>query len=129
VIPDRPTRRLPMTKRIGIIYCKKIQDASCIGCSKCYKAINDRTFAFEGMEDVRLVFKMGCGDCPGLVLPKVDLQMMFLESLDEGVDAIYFGTCVKKATALMNCPMNIEGISRKIEEKFGIPVSVGTHDY
>ncbi len=119
-----------MATRIGIIYCRKIQDSSCVGCAKCYKAVNHRTHAFAGLdEDVRVVFKTACGDCPGLVLPKVDLQMVVLEDLGEQVDAIYFGTCVKKAKALMNCPMNIEGISAKIEEKYGVPVSVGTHDY
>ena len=118
-----------MAKRIGIIYCERIQDTSCVGCSKCYKAVNDRTFAFEGSDDVELVFKTCCGDCPGLVLPRLDLQMVVLGSLDKSVDAIYFGTCVKKATALMNCPMNVDGISAKIEEKFGVPVHMGTHDY
>jgi predicted metal-binding protein len=29
----------------------------------------------------------------------------------------------------MSCPMNLEGINAKIEEKFGVPVIVGTHDY
>lgn len=118
-----------MTKRIGIIYCRKIQDASCVGCAKCYKAVNSGTFAFEGEESVRVVFKTACGDCPGLVLPKLDLMKVVLDDLGENVDAIYFGTCVKKAKALMNCPMNIEAISAKIEEKFGVPVAVGTHDY
>jgi predicted metal-binding protein len=44
------------------------------------------------------------------------------------VDEIYFGTCVKKATAVMNCPMNIEPIKQKIEETCQVPVKVGTHD-
>jgi predicted metal-binding protein len=118
-----------MSKNVGIIYCKKIQDQSCIGCAKCYKAVNDRKFAFEGMDDVRLVFKTSCGDCPGLVLPKVQLQMGVLENMGERVDQIYFGTCVKKATAIMSCPMNLEGIKSKMEEVFEVPVTVGTHDY
>ncbi len=118
-----------MTKRIGIIYCERIQDTSCVGCAKCFKAVNDGTFAFEDMDDVRVVFKTSCGDCPGLVLPKMDLQMLVLNCLDEGLDAVYFGTCVQKATALMSCPMNLEGISAKIEEKFDVPVRVGTHEY
>jgi len=116
-------------KRIGIIYCERIQDASCVGCAKCYKAVNENTFSFEGEGDVRVVFKTGCGDCPGLVVPKVDLQMTVLDAFDVGVDAIYFGTCVKKATALMNCPMNVEGVTRILEDKFGVPVLMGTHDY
>ena len=118
-----------MGKNVGIIYCKKIQDQSCVGCAKCYKAVNDRTFAFEGADDLRLVFKTSCGDCPGLVLPKVQLQMGVLQNMGETVDEIYFGTCVKKATAIMNCPMNLDGIKAKMEEVFEVPVTVGTHDY
>ena len=118
-----------MARKIGMIYCKKIQDQSCIGCTKCYKAVNDKKFEFEGEDDVRIVFKTGCGDCPGLVLPKLQLQAAILETIGETFDEIYFGTCVKKASAVMNCPMNIDAIKAKIEEMFGVPVKVGTHDY
>jgi predicted metal-binding protein len=118
-----------MAKHIGMIYCQRIQDASCIGCAKCYKAVNENTFVFEDQGDVRIVFKTSCGDCPGLVVPRVDLQMTVLDSLGVGVDEIYFSTCVKKATALMSCPMNVEGVTRVLEEKFDIPVHMGTHDY
>ena len=118
-----------MADNIGIIYCKRIQDQSCVGCAKCYKAVNDKSFAFEGKDDQRIVFKTSCGDCPGLVLPKLQLQMAVLEKLGETVDEIYFGTCVKKATAVMNCPMNLDGIKAKMEEMFNVRVSVGTHDF
>jgi predicted metal-binding protein len=91
--------------------------------------VNENTFEFEGAGDVRVVFKCTCGDCPGLVVPKVDLQMTVLDALDVKVDEIYFGTCVKKATALMNCPMNVDGVTKVMEEKFGVPVHMGTHDY
>lgn len=117
-----------MAKRIGIVYCKKINESGCIGCAKCYKAINEREHAFAG-QDVQLVFKTGCGDCPGLALPKLDVQMRVLEALKTGVDAIYFGTCVKKARGVMNCPMNVEGITAKIKELYKVPVEIGTHDY
>jgi len=118
-----------MAKKIGIIYCEKIQDTSCVGCAKCYKAVNEKAFAFEGEGDIEIVFKTGCGDCPGLVLPKLQLQMLVLEKLDVKVDEIYFATCVKKAHGIMNCPMNLEGITAKIEEVFKVPVKLGTHDY
>ena len=72
-----------MAKKIGIIYCKKIQDESCIGCAKCYKAVNDKRFAFEGEDEVRVVFKTHCGDCPGLTLPRVQLQMTVLGAMGE----------------------------------------------
>jgi predicted metal-binding protein len=118
-----------MAKKIGIIYCERIQDQSCIGCAKCYKAANDKAFVFEGDEDIQVVFKTTCGDCPGLVLPQLQLQMTVLDALGETVDEIYFGTCVKKATAVMNCPMNIDAIKGKMEEMFKVPVTIGTHDY
>ena len=118
-----------MAKRIGIIYCERIQDVSCVGCAKCYKAVNERAGAFAGEEEVWVAFKCGCGDCPGLVVPKLDLQMTVLDALEADVDAIYFGTCVKKATSLMNCPMNVDGVTRVLEQKFGLPVHMGTHEY
>jgi len=119
-----------MAKRIGIVYCERIQDASCIGCAKCYRAVNEKACAFEGVdEDVRVVFKTSCGDCPGLVLPRLDLQKVILDSLGEDFDELYFGTCVQKATAVMNCPMNLDGVTAKIEEKFQVPVHLGTHEY
>lgn len=117
-----------MAKRIGIIYCERIQDTSCVGCAKCYKAVNEKLFAFEGEEDVEVVFKTGCGDCPGLVLPRVELQKLVLSNLGTDFDELYFGTCVKKATMMMNCPMNVDGISAKLEEIYGVPVHMGTHD-
>ena len=55
--------------------------------------------------------------------------MTVLEKLGEKVDEIYFATCVKKATAVMNCPMNLDVIRAKMEESLGIPVGVGTHDF
>ena len=45
-----------MAKRIGMIYCERIQDASCVGCAKCYKSVNENTFAFEEQGEVRVVF-------------------------------------------------------------------------
>jgi predicted metal-binding protein len=52
-----------------------------------------------------------------------------LDSLSTSVDEIYFATCIKKATAVMGCPMKVDAITAKLEEKFGIPVHMGTHDY
>jgi len=118
-----------MAKKIGIIYCKKIQDSSCIGCAKCYKAAGEKLHAFEGNEDIDIVFKTSCGDCPGLVLPKMQLQMSVCEKLDRKPDEIYFGTCVQKVNAIMNCPMNLEPIKAKMEEAFQVPVKVGTHEF
>ena len=118
-----------MVKKIGIIRCYRIQETSCIGCAKCNSAANDSSFAFKGNEETRIVFNTTCGDCPGLVLPRMELQMMVLEKLGQTVDEVYFGTCVMKAVKLMNCPMNLDGCREKLEATLGVPVKVGTHGY
>jgi predicted metal-binding protein len=91
--------------------------------------VNEKTFAFADGEERRIVFKTGCGDCPGLVLPRIQLQMLVLEKLEVKLDEIYFATCVKKAKGMMNCPMNLDGIKAKLAETLGVPVHVGTHEY
>ena len=47
---------------------------------------------------------------------------------DETVDEIFFATCVQKASSLMNCPMNLDGIRGKIKDMWGLPTHVGTHE-
>jgi len=116
-----------MIKNIGIIYCDKIQDSACEGCAKCYNAINNKTLDFTGEEDVKIVFKSQCGDCRGLYLSKLKLQIMVLDQFDTELDEIYFGSCLEKAHSAMNCPMNLEEIKAKIEETFEVPVRVGSH--
>jgi predicted metal-binding protein len=118
-----------MAKRIGIIYCKRINETSCIGCAKCYKAAHEKAHNFAGDEEIEIVFKTHCGDCPGLVLPRLDLQLTVLKSLGVEVDELYWGTCVQKATAVMSCPMNVAGIEKKIDAMFNLPITMGTHDY
>ncbi len=80
-------------------------------------------------ENIQIIFKTSCGCCPGLVLPKLALQKLVITDQGDKVDEIYFGTCVKKGQAIMNCPMNLEPIKAKLEDMFGVPVTVGTHDY
>lgn len=46
-------------QKIGIIYCERIQDKkSCIGCAKCYKAVNENAYEFEGKKDIGIVSKI-----------------------------------------------------------------------
>ena len=114
--------------KIAVLYCKKVKDHSCIACAKCYKGMAEKNGEYGRHDEIELVAMTDCGDCPGLVVPRVDLQKTVLDALGVDFDAIYFGTCVKKATALMNCPMNLEGITATLEDKFGVPVTLGTHD-
>ena len=118
-----------MAKKIGIIYCERIQDASCVGCAKCYKSVNENTFAFENAGDVQVVFKCGCGDCPGLMLPKIQLMNEIGSTLDREFDTIHFGTCILKALKGGECPLNLEKLSGLIKENFGKETVIGTHNY
>jgi MinD superfamily P-loop ATPase len=63
-VPDRSGEGA-LAERIGIMYCERIEDASCVGCAKCYKAVNENTFVFADAGDVQVAFETGCGDCPG----------------------------------------------------------------
>lgn len=62
------------------------------------------------------------------MLPRVELNQLVLHKLGVKLDEIYFGTCVKKATAVMNCPMNLDGIKAKLEAMTDAPVYIGTHE-
>jgi len=51
-------KRWQYDKKIGIIYCERIQDKSCVGCAKCYKAVNENAYEFEGKKDIGIVSKI-----------------------------------------------------------------------
>ncbi len=114
-------------KNVVLISCKKIRDHSCIGCAKCFKAA--QIGAGEFGEPVSIIALTECGDCPGLVMPRVGLLQTILGALDQKPDAIYFSTCVKVAKETAGCPMDVEALKTKIEAKTGIPVTIGTHPY
>jgi len=117
-------------KRIGIFYCKRIKDRVCIGCAKCFKAAAEMEGEFSAYDEPpEIVFMTHCGDCPGLIMPSADLMKGTLENIDRKVDAIHLSTCIIKARATAGCPMDIEMLKPKLEEKFGVPVIFGGHNY
>jgi predicted metal-binding protein len=60
--------------RIAIVSCQKIKDVSCIGCIKCFKAMDLKDGEFSRYtDDIEVVAMSDCGDCPGLVMPKLSL--------------------------------------------------------
>ena len=71
----------------------------------------------------------GCGDCLGLVMPKVGLVMEMADYLLQDIDAIHIGTCVVSVRYTAACPIDLDGIKAKLEGKFGKPVVLGTHNY
>ncbi|MEW6572517.1 MAG: CGGC domain-containing protein [Bacillota bacterium] len=117
--------------RIIIMSCKKIRDISCVSCIKCFKAMAERVGEFERYKDEPLeVVGMGdCGDCPGLILPKFALVSDIAKAYGRDFDAVHLATCIVKATTTAKCPIDIEGMAKKLKEKFGKEVVVGTHPW
>lgn len=118
--------------RIAIVGCKRIQDQLCIACEKCLKAISKREGEFARYKDddvLELVALGNCGDCPGLIMPKVTLMNEIATMLERDYDAIHLGTCVVKAKKTGDCPLDFEKITTLIKENFGKEVVVGTHNY
>jgi predicted metal-binding protein len=115
--------------KVAIIYCKRIQDHSCIACTKCFKAIAEKGGEFARYDQVDLVAMTDCGDCPGLVVPRVKLLREVAHSLGRDIETIYLGTCVKTAMETAQCPIDFDELKPMLESMFGVQVVMGTHLY
>jgi predicted metal-binding protein len=115
--------------RIAILYCKRVKDHSCIACAKCYKGMAERNGEFARYDEVELVAMTDCGDCPGLVVPRVKLLSEVMRGLGREFDALHLGTCVKLAMETAACPIDLDVVQPLVEAKFGVPLRLGTHAY
>ena len=115
--------------KIAIIYCKRVKDHSCIACAKCFKGISEKAAEFSQHDQVELVAMTDCGDCPGLVVPRVKLLKEVARNLDRDFDTVHFGTCVKLAMETAQCPIDFDALKPVLENKFGVRVILGTHSY
>lgn len=117
--------------RIVILSCKKIRDITCVSCIKCFKAVAERAGEFERFKDEPLeIVGMGdCGDCPGLVMPKLGIISDIAKAYGRDFDVVYLGTCIVKASTTAKCPINPEELAQKIKGKFGKEVIIGTHPW
>lgn len=115
--------------KIAILYCKKVKDHSCIACAKCYKGIEEKNGEFGRYDDIELVAMTDCGDCPGLVVPKVKLLNEITNNLDRPIEKLHLGTCVKLAMETAECPIDYEDLKIILEKKFGMDLVLGTHSY
>ncbi len=115
--------------RIAILYCKRIQDHSCIACAKCYKGIDEKNGEFAQHDEIELVAMSDCGDCPGLTVPRVKLLTEVTNNLDRPIEVIHLGTCMKMAMETAACPIDYDDLSFTLEKKFGVKVILGTHSY
>ena len=115
--------------RIGVLYCKRIKDYSCIACAKCYKGMAEKNGEFAGYDEIELVAMTDCGDCPGLVFPRVKLLSEVTKNLDRPIEILHLGTCMKLAMETAACPIDFDELKVLLENKFGIKVVLGTHSY
>ena len=116
--------------RIAIVGCKRIQDQLCIACEKCFKAVREKDGEFARYDDdIELVALGNCGDCPGLIMPKVQLMSEIANQIDIDFDVIHLGTCVVKAKNTAQCPLDFEKVKTLIKQNFGKEIVVGTHNY
>ncbi len=116
-------------KKIAILYCKNIQDHSCIACAKCYKGIAEKHGEFAVHDEIELVAMTDCGGCPGLSVPRVKLIKEVTDNLKRPFDTIHLGTCMKLAMETAACPIDFEDLQVTLENKFGVKVILGTHSY
>ena len=115
--------------KLAILYCKRVKDHSCIACAKCYKGMAEKNGEFAQYDEIELVAMTDCGDCPGLVVPRVKLLSEVTKNLDRAVDAIHLGTCVRLAIETAQCPIDLDELQPLVEAKFGVPLRLGTHTY
>jgi predicted metal-binding protein len=104
--------------RVGIIICGRYQ--TCAG-GKCFRALQAREGAFSAYRDrdVQLVGYTTCGGCPG-----GNIEYAPEEMKKNGATVIHLATGF--LVGYPPCP-HIDHFRRFIEEKYGIPVVIGTH--
>ena len=102
--------------KIAILYCKKIQDHSCIACMKCHKGMAEKNGEFGSHDEIELVAMTDCGDCPGLTVPRVKLLTGMAEGLGRPIETIHLGTCMKLAMETAECPIDFDGLKVTLAE-------------
>ncbi len=115
--------------RIAVLYCKEIQDTSCIACAKCHKGMRERNGEYARHDEIDLVAMTHCGGCPGLTVPRVKLLTELTRGMDREIDVIHLGTCVKLAMETAACPIDYDDLEVTLKNKFGVEVVLGTHSY
>lgn len=105
--------------KIGIIICERYK--SCAG-GKCFRSLANREGGFAryaDTDDVVVAGYTGCGGCPG-----GNIEYAAQEMIKNGVEVIHLATGF--IVGYPPCP-NAAYFKRFMEEKFRIPVVVGTH--
>ena len=104
--------------KVGIIICNRYK--SCAG-GKCFRSLQNREGAFHLYKDkeVELVGYTSCGGCPG-----GNVEYTPQEMINNGTNVIHLATGM--VVGYPPCP-NVHYFKKFIEEKYHIPVVIGTH--
>lgn len=105
--------------KIGIIICHRYQDC---GGGKCFRSVRERKGGFarySAGEPVEVVGYSSCGGCPGGNIEYVPEEM-----IRNGAQVIHLATGM--VVGYPPCP-NIRRFKAFIEERYGLPVVIGTH--
>lgn len=97
--------------------------------AKCFKGIDEKNAEFSRYDEIELIAMTDCGDCPGLVIPRVKLLTETAKNLDRKIEVIYLGTCVKLALETAQCPIDFDELKITLEKKIGCEIVLGTHSY
>lgn len=107
-----------MTK-IAIIVCARYRDC---GGGKCFRALRERQGSFSRYaadEAVEIAGYASCGGCPG-----GNVEYVPDEFLKNGCQVVHLATGL--VVGYPPCP-HIQQFKQFIEERYGLPVVVGTH--
>ena len=116
--------------RMAILFCKKVKDHSCVACAKCFKGSREKVGEFAQHDDeLDIVAMTDCGDCPGLVVPRVKMLSELTGNLGRPIETLHLGTCMKLAMETADCPIDYDDLKVTLENKFGVNVVLGTHSY
>lgn len=114
-----------MKKKVIIIGCGAYMDSGygCPGEWRCLKAANLGEGQYVGEHETIGFIKC---ECPGrAVVPTIGMTMKLSE---QKADVIHFSSCLVNAKP--GCPYyKADELKQVIENKFNIPVVLGTHDY
>jgi predicted metal-binding protein len=112
-------------EKVAIVGCGAYMDSGygCAGEWRCLKAASLGEGNFENASQVLAFVKC---ECPGRSLAaNMGLAIKMLEMKP---DKIYLSSCL--ANAKPDCPyIEVQEMAKILENKTGIPVSSGTHDY
>jgi predicted metal-binding protein len=91
--------------------------------------MKEKNGEFARHDEIELVAMTDCGDCPGLVVPRMKLLSEVSGGLGREIEVVHLGTCMKLAMETARCPIDFDDLQVTLEKKFGVKVILGTHSY